>query len=143
MQKVLAQADTLSASPLSTCILIKGPPGSGKGVVAEYIWAKSATKDSDHWVEDNCATWTPDLALAKLTGHKRGAFTGAVESAPGLIGGAATGVCFLDETGDMPASVQPFLLKILNDRRYHRVGEPQTPRDVMCRFGLVHKAGKE
>jgi DNA-binding NtrC family response regulator len=103
-------------------ILITGPTGSGKGVLAAWMHENGPRAD-EPFVDLNCATLTPTFLESELFGHERGSFTGAVAAKPGLIEVANHGTLFLDEIGDMDAAVQPKLLKVLEERRFRRLGD--------------------
>ncbi|MBV7256987.1 sigma-54-dependent Fis family transcriptional regulator [Pacificimonas sp. WHA3] len=104
----------------SSC-LITGPSGSGKEVVATALHNMSGR--SGHAIETlNCGAVPHDLIESELFGHKKGAFTGAIESRSGRFERANGGTLFLDEIGDMPFDMQVKLLRVLETRRYERVG---------------------
>jgi DNA-binding NtrC family response regulator len=103
-------------------VLILGETGTGKGVLARWIHENSARK-AEPFVDLNCAGLSRELAESELFGHQRGAFTGAVTSKPGLIEVAHKGTLFLDELGDLDLTVQPKLLKALEEGQFRRVGE--------------------
>jgi len=102
-------------------VLIQGETGSGKGVLARWLHENGPRRE-DPFVDLNCAGLASELVESELFGHERGAFTGAVGSKPGLLEIAHRGTVFLDEIGDLSSQVQPRLLKVLEDRRFRRVG---------------------
>ncbi|MES2819220.1 MAG: sigma-54-dependent response regulator transcription factor AlgB [Pseudomonadota bacterium] len=108
-------------------ILILGESGTGKGELARAIhgWSQRAKKNS---VTINCPSLTAELMESELFGHSRGAFTGASESTLGRVNQADGGTLFLDEIGDFPLSLQPKLLRFIQDKEYERVGDPVTRR---------------
>jgi DNA-binding NtrC family response regulator len=114
----MAQAAVGSDVP----VLILGETGSGKGVLARWIHENSSRR-GEPFVDLNCAGLSRELAESELFGHQRGAFTGAVNSKPGLIEVAHKGTLFLDELGDLDLAVQPKLLKALEEGTFRRVGE--------------------
>ncbi|RYZ09593.1 MAG: sigma-54-dependent Fis family transcriptional regulator [Myxococcales bacterium] len=103
-------------------VLILGETGAGKGVLARWIHENSSRK-AEPFVDLNCAGLSRELAESELFGHQRGAFTGAVNHKPGLFEVAHKGTLFLDELGDLDLSVQPKLLKALEEGQFRRVGE--------------------
>ncbi|WP_417660738.1 sigma-54-dependent response regulator transcription factor AlgB [Pseudomonas sp.] len=106
-------------------ILILGESGTGKGELAHAIhhWSRRAKKNS---VTINCPSLTAELMESELFGHSKGAFTGASESTLGRVNQADGGTLFLDEIGDFPLSLQPKLLRFIQDKEYERVGDPVT-----------------
>lgn len=106
-------------------ILILGESGTGKGELARAIhsWSRRAKKNS---VTINCPSLTAELMESELFGHTKGAFTGASESTLGRVNQADGGTLFLDEIGDFPLSLQPKLLRFIQDKEYERVGDPVT-----------------
>jgi len=107
-----------SASP----IMILGETGSGKGVLARWLHANGPRAD-EPFVDLNCAGLSRELLESELFGFERGAFTGAVAAKPGLLEVAHRGVAFLDEIGDLDIQLQPKLLKVLDEKRFRRLGE--------------------
>jgi DNA-binding NtrC family response regulator len=103
-------------------LLILGEKGTGKDLVARYLHAWSARRDRPFVVVSG-AELTDDLAAARLFGHKRGSFTGAVHDEPGLLRAAHRGVLFLDEVGELSPRVQAMLLRALENRAVVPVGE--------------------
>ena len=106
-------------------ILITGESGVGKEILGRYIHSLShrATKS---FVGVNCTALSSTLLESELFGHKRGAFTGAVENRVGLFEQAEKGTIFLDEIGDISQSMQMKLLRVLQEREVMRVGESKT-----------------
>ena len=106
-------------------ILILGESGTGKGELARAIhgWSRRAKKSC---VTINCPSLTAELMESELFGHSRGAFTGASESTLGRVNQADGGTLFLDEIGDFPLTLQPKLLRFIQDKEYERVGDPVT-----------------
>jgi NtrC-family two-component system response regulator AlgB len=106
-------------------ILILGESGTGKGELAQAIhrWSKRAAKSC---VTINCPSLSAELMESELFGHNRGAFTGASESTLGRVNQADGGTLFLDEIGDFPLTLQPKLLRFIQDKHYERVGDAVT-----------------
>jgi PAS domain S-box-containing protein len=112
-------------------VLIEGETGTGKELVARAIHASSHRKDKP-FVAVNCAGLTESLLASQLFGHKRGAFTGAIEDHQGLFEAANGGTLLLDEIGDIPMTVQNQLLRVLQEREIVRLGESR-PRKIDVR----------
>jgi len=106
----------------STPVLIEGPTGSGKELVAEAVHRLS-TRSQKPFVAINCAAIPEALLEAELFGHTRGAFTGAVQGRVGRIESADGGTLFLDEIGEMPLSLQSKLLRFVECGELQRVGD--------------------
>jgi DNA-binding NtrC family response regulator len=102
-------------------ILIQGETGTGKGVLAEWL-TKNGSRANEAFVDLNCAGLNRELLESDLFGHEKGAFTGAMTQKTGLMEVADRGTLFLDEIGDMDLSIQPKLLKVLDEKRFRRVG---------------------
>ncbi|PTL77158.1 AAA family ATPase [Vitiosangium sp. GDMCC 1.1324] len=109
----------LAASELP--VLILGETGSGKenAAFAVHHWSRRSDKP---FVALNCAAIAETLVESELFGHEKGAFTGAAASKPGLLETADGGTVFLDEAGELPPAVQAKLLRVLETRRFLRVG---------------------
>jgi NtrC-family two-component system response regulator AlgB len=106
-------------------ILLRGESGTGKGVMARAIHARSA-RAAGPFVTIHCPSLSVELLESELFGHVQGAFTGAVRDTLGKVSVAEGGTLFLDEIGDLPLPLQPKLLRLLQERCYERVGETQT-----------------
>ncbi|UAJ09659.1 sigma-54 interaction domain-containing protein [Glacieibacterium megasporae] len=117
--KVRALVDQLAASSVS--VLVTGPSGSGKEVVAQLLHQRSS-RAAKPFVAINCAAIPRDLLESEIFGHEAGSFTGAAKARRGRFELADTGTLFLDEIGDMPAEFQVKLLRILETRLVERVG---------------------
>lgn len=110
------------AAPRTTPVLVEGPTGSGKELVARALHRLSP-RSSRRFVALNCAAIPEALLEAELFGHTRGAFTGAVQGRTGRIEAAHNGTLFLDEIGEMPLALQAKLLRFLENGELQRVGD--------------------
>lgn len=120
MAEVLRVAMRLADTDLP--ILITGETGTGKDVLARLIHGHSRHQRGP-FVPFNCSAIPKDLIESQLFGHRRGAFTGAVESSAGVIRSAEGGTLFLDEIGDLEPGLQPKLLRFLESGEVHTVGD--------------------
>jgi len=111
-------------APLSTTVFISGPSGSGKEFAARAVHAFS-TRGAAPFVAVNCGAIPKELLESELFGSEKGAYTGSIRTRAGLLETAAGGTLFLDELGDMPLDMQVKLLRVLEDRRFTRVGGSQ------------------
>jgi DNA-binding NtrC family response regulator len=103
-------------------VLILGETGTGKGILARWLH-DHGSRAEEAFIDLNCAGLVREFLESELFGHEKGAFTGAVNSKAGLLEVAHRGTVFLDEIGDMDLQVQPKLLKVLEDKRFRRLGE--------------------
>ncbi|HEY9155264.1 MAG TPA: sigma-54 dependent transcriptional regulator [Opitutaceae bacterium] len=120
MRRMLDVAWRVAPTPAS--VLILGENGTGKNVLAKAIHRRSERK-AKPFVTVHCPCLQEQLLESELFGHVKGAFTGAVGDALGKVAAAEGGTLFLDEIGDLPLSIQPKLLRLLQERKYERVGE--------------------
>lgn len=125
MQRALSMARQVADSEAS--ILIRGESGTGKTILARVMhsWSPRASKP---FCVISCPSLSPELLESELFGHKRGAFTGAVNDYLGRIAACDGGTLFLDEIGDLPLSVQAKLLRVLQEKTYERIGDLGTRR---------------
>jgi DNA-binding NtrC family response regulator len=103
-------------------VLILGETGTGKGILARWLHDRGPRAE-EPFVDLNCAGMSRDLLDAELFGHEAGAFTGAVKAKLGLLEVAHRGSVFLDEVGDMDLGIQARLLKVLEEKRFRRLGD--------------------
>jgi len=120
MAEIGRQVSLLARSDRTT-VLLTGESGTGKGWVARLLHRLSP-RAGRPFVEVNCAGLTSTFLADELFGHERGAFTDARESREGLFEAAHTGVLFLDEVGDLSPEVQPQVLKVLEEKKFRRLG---------------------
>jgi NtrC-family two-component system response regulator AlgB len=123
MQQALEIA--FKAAPSEATLLLQGESGTGKGIVARAIHARSP-RASGPFLTVYCPSLSAELLESELFGQVRGAFTGAVRDTLGKVAAAEQGTLFLDEIGDLPQAIQPKLLRLLQEKRYERVGETLT-----------------
>jgi two-component system nitrogen regulation response regulator NtrX len=123
MKKLLEQLRLVA--PTNASVLITGDNGTGKELVARSIHYYSQRRDKP-FVEVNCAAIPEELIESELFGHEKGAFTGAVAQKKGKFDLADNGTIFLDEIGDMSLKTQAKVLRILQERKFERVGGTRT-----------------
>ena len=123
MQRAIETARQVS--PTNAAVLLRGESGTGKTVLARAIhgWSRRAAKP---FGVVSCPSLPAELLESELFGHAKGAFTGAVRDNPGRIAACGGGTLFLDEIGDLPLSLQPKLLRFLQDQEYEPLGDPAT-----------------
>src|SRR5262249_9941739 len=119
MQNVYEMIDSVADTDAN--VLIIGESGTGKELIANAIHYKSL-RTRKPFVKINCAALPKELIESELFGHVKGAFTGATMDKPGLISRADGGSLLLDEITEMPVELQPKLLRVLQERVYHRLG---------------------
>lgn len=121
MKKIFEHVKIIAQSPSST-VLIQGDSGTGKELIANYIHEMSA-RNKYRFMAINCAALTENLLEAELFGYEKGSFTGASATGKaGLFEATQRGTMFLDEIGEMSLSLQAKLLRVLEERKFKRVG---------------------
>jgi transcriptional regulator with GAF, ATPase, and Fis domain len=123
LRHIVSQIDLVA--PTEASVLILGETGTGKELVAREIHNRSRRKDKP-LVRVNCASIPKELFESEFFGHVRGAFTGAIKDRAGRFEAAEGGTIFLDEIGEVPLDLQSKLLRVLQEKRYERVGEDRT-----------------
>ncbi len=123
LRRLRSQTDLYAASSFPA--LIEGESGSGKELVA-YALHHLSPRSREPFLALNCASISPTLVEPTLFGYAKGAFTGAQQAKSGYFEDAGEGTLFLDEIGELPADLQPKLLRVLENGEYQRVGETQT-----------------
>lgn len=132
MKALYAEVREIAKMTPRACVLILGDSGVGKEVLARAIHT-SSTRAHREFVTVNCANMTESMFEREMFGHKKGAFTGANCDEPGHLDLAQGGTLLLDEIGEMPMSLQAKLLRVLEDRRMCRVGDPR-PKTIDVRI---------
>lgn len=130
MRRILRQVKTVAASSLP--VLVSGQSGTGKELIAKAVHANSPRRDK-RFVTFNAAGQSESLIEDQLFGHVRGAYTGAEKDREGVFEYANGGTLFLDEIGDMPLTMQPKILRVLESGEVVRLGSNE-PRRVDVRF---------
>ncbi|MBF0499247.1 MAG: sigma-54-dependent Fis family transcriptional regulator [Candidatus Riflebacteria bacterium] len=115
------------AAGSDVAVLIRGENGTGKGVLARALHARSI-RAGKPFVTVNCPTLSEELLASELFGHTRGAFTGAVRDQVGRVEAAEGGTLFLDEVGEISPALQTKLLRFLQEKQFERIGENRTRR---------------
>ena len=114
-------------APTDATVLVSGESGTGKELIAYHLHQKSH-RHQGPWISLNCAALPESLAESELFGHCKGAFTGAMSRQSGKVQAAANGSLFLDEISELPLSVQPKLLRLLENGECQVVGHPRPLR---------------
>ena len=123
MQEIFATVERVA--PTRATVLLAGESGVGKDLIARAIHYHSPRRDRP-FVKINCTAIPENLMESELFGYEKGAFTGANTTKPGKFEQADTGTAFLDEIGDVPASIQVKLLRVLQEREFERLGSNKT-----------------
>ncbi len=136
MQNILALIEKIKNS--YEPVLISGESGVGKEVIARHVHTRGK-KIKKPFIAINCAAMPENLLENELFGHEKGAFTGAKDLKTGLIELAAEGTLFLDEIGDMPISLQAKLLRVLQEKKFYRLGGSS---EITAKFRLIAATNK-
>ncbi len=137
IREVLAMIDKVA--PTEARVLVTGPNGSGKELVARQLHEKSA-RAANPFVEVNCAAIPSELIESELFGHEKGAFTSAVKQRIGKFEMAENGTLFLDEIGDMSLSAQAKVLRALQENKITRVGGE---KDILVSTRVITATNKD
>ena len=136
LRQTVSQIDLVA--PTEASVLILGETGTGKDLVAREIHRRSRRKDNP-LVRVNCASIPKELFESEFFGHVKGAFTGAIKDRPGRFETAEGGTLFLDEIGEVPWEMQSKLLRVLQDKRYERVGDDRTRQADVRIIGATNR----
>jgi DNA-binding NtrC family response regulator len=120
IQELRAQTEAVLRT--DSPVLIQGETGTGKTVLARWIH-RNGRRAEEAFVDLNCAGISREFLETELFGHEKGAFTGAAAAKQGLLEVADRGTVFLDEIGDMDPQVQASVLKVLEEKRFRRLGD--------------------
>ena len=123
MQEVFEEVHRVA--PSKTTVLLRGESGTGKELIAKAIHYMSP-RNRGPFIKFNCASIPEGLLESELFGHEKGAFTGAISSRKGRFELADRGTIFLDEIGDLPAALQPKILRVLQEKEFEKVGSEKT-----------------
>lgn len=136
MRKVFDMIDKVSQSDIT--VLIQGESGTGKELVAREIHRRS-TRHNKAFITMNCAALPENLIESELFGHEKGAFTGAVKQRKGKFELATEGSIFLDEIGDMSLNTQSKVLRVLQEKKFERLGGSETLEVDVRIISATHK----
>jgi formate hydrogenlyase transcriptional activator len=140
LESVLDQVEQVA--PTTSTVLIEGETGTGKELIAHAIHTASQ-RYGRSFIKLNCAAIPLDLLESELFGHEKGAFTGAIAQKIGRFEMADKGTLFLDEVGDIPPSLQPKLLRVLQEQEFERLGSGRTHKvDVRLVAATNRNLGK-
>jgi formate hydrogenlyase transcriptional activator len=136
LEAVLEQVERVA--PTDSTVLIQGETGTGKELIAHAIHNLSS-RSGRAFVRVNCAAIPLDLLESELFGHEKGAFTGAIAQRVGRFELADKGTLFLDEVGDIPAALQPKLLRVLQEQEFERLGSTRTQKVDVRLVAATHR----
>ncbi len=123
MRKLVETLELIAPQPVD--VLVTGPSGTGKELVARALHWSSA-RHKNPFIKLNCAALPENLIESELFGHEKGAFTGAIKTRKGKFEAAHGGTILLDEISEMPQALQAKLLRVLQEREFDRVGSNET-----------------
>src|ERR1700756_4846706 len=136
LEEVLEQVERVAST--GSTVLIQGETGTGKELIAPAIHNLSP-RCGQPFVRLNCAAIPLDLLESELFGHEKGAFTGAIAHKTGRFELADKGTLFFDEVGDIPLSLQPKLLRVLQEQEFERLGSARTHKVDVRLVAATHR----
>jgi formate hydrogenlyase transcriptional activator len=136
LESVLGQVERVA--PTDATVLIQGETGTGKELIAHAIH-NASPRCGRALIKLNCAAIPLDLLESELFGHEKGAFTGAIGQKIGRFEMADGGTLFLDEVGDIPAALQPKLLRVLQEQEFERLGSGRTHKVDVRLVGATNR----
>jgi formate hydrogenlyase transcriptional activator len=136
LRRVLKEVETVA--PTDSTVLIRGETGTGKELVARALHERSP-RQTRSFIKLNCAAIPTGLLESELFGHEKGAFTGAICQKIGRFELAHQGTLFLDEVGDIPAELQPKLLRVLQEQEFERLGGTKTVKVDVRLVAATHR----
>ena len=136
LETVLEQVERVG--PTNSTVLIEGETGTGKELIAQAVHDISP-RCNRRFVKVNCAAIPLDLLESELFGHEKGAFTGAIAQRVGRFEMAHLATLFLDEIGDIPLTLQPKLLRVLQEQEFERLGSGQTHKVDVRVIAATHR----
>lgn len=133
LDNIIGQSDSMQevfesihrVAPSKANVLLRGESGTGKELIAKAIHYMSQ-RSKEAFIKFNCASIPEGLLESELFGHEKGAFTGAISMRKGRFELANDGTIFLDEIGDLPLTLQPKILRVLQEKEFERVGGEKT-----------------
>src|ERR1700747_1659844 len=136
LESVLDQVEQVA--PTDSTVLIEGETGTGKELIAHALH-NASQRCGRAFIKLNCAAIPLDLLESELFGHEKGAFTGAIAQKIGRFEMADKGTLFLDEVGDIPAALQPKLLRVLQEQEFERLGSTRTHKVDVRLVAATHR----
>lgn len=136
LRQIISQIELVA--PTDATVLVLGETGTGKELVAHEIHRRSLRKDKP-LIRVNCAAIPKELYESEFFGHAKGAFSGAIKDRAGRFEAADGGTLFLDEIGEVPLELQSKLLRVLQEKRYERVGEDRTRQADVRIIGATNR----
>ncbi len=136
LHEILRQVEIVA--PTNSTVMITGETGTGKELIARAVHRRSLRNDRT-FIKLNCAAIPTGLLESELFGHEKGAYTGAVERRIGRFELADGGTLFLDEVGDIPAELQPKLLRLLQEQEFERLGSSRTIKVDVRLIAATHR----